>query len=114
MAVSALARDDLRDIADYVREADSPGAAAAVARGIAKTIRELAILPGRGSVPRELEHLGRAGACRQVFFHSYRIFYTFDETGGAGAIGAEVEVFLVADGRRDMDQVLAARLAAGR
>lgn len=57
--------------------------------------------PERGSRPKELLALG-IREYRQVFFKPYRAIYR--------VIGRRVYVYLVADGRRDMQTLLARRL----
>jgi toxin ParE1/3/4 len=62
---------------------------------------KLAVMPQRGSYPRELLALG-IKEYRQVFFKPYRLIYR--------VIGRDVVVYVVADGRRDMQSLLARRL----
>ena len=57
--------------------------------------------PDRGSVPSELAQLGIRGF-RQLIFQTYRLIYRV--TGGS------VFVHVIADGRRDMQQLLERRL----
>jgi toxin ParE1/3/4 len=58
-------------------------------------------LPARGSYPRELLGL-RIKEYRQVFFKPYRLIYR--------VVARDVVVFVIADGRRDMQSLLARRL----
>src|SRR3569623_1389726 len=58
-------------------------------------------LPARGNDPKELVALGFR-EWREVFFKPYRIIYR--------VIGKDVYVYLFADGRRDMQSLLAWRL----
>jgi len=58
-------------------------------------------LPARGNYPKELVALGFR-EWRGVFFKPYRIIYR--------VIGKDVYVYLIADGRRDMQSLLAWRL----
>jgi toxin ParE1/3/4 len=58
-------------------------------------------LPARGSYPRELLDLG-IKEYRQVFFKPYRLIYR--------VVARDVVVFVIADGRRDMQSLLARRL----
>jgi toxin ParE1/3/4 len=60
--------------------------------------------PGRGAHPAELAALG-IREYRETFFKPYRIVYHVD--------GARVFISLIADGRRDMQSLLARRLLAG-
>jgi toxin ParE1/3/4 len=61
----------------------------------------LARHPRRGPHPKELLELG-IRAYRETFFKPYRIVYAVE--------GRHVDVFLIADGRRDMQALLARRL----
>jgi len=58
-------------------------------------------LPARGSYPRDLLDLG-IKEYRQVFFKPYRLIYR--------VVARDVVVFVIADGRRDMQSLLARRL----
>ena len=55
----------------------------------------------RGSYPKELVGLG-IKEYRQTFFKPYRLIYRIT--------GSQVIIYLIADGRRDMQSVLARRL----
>jgi toxin ParE1/3/4 len=92
---------DLDDIADYVATHDSAERAEYVARGIEKAYASLAPFPHRGAYPRELLELGFR-QFREVHFKPYRIVYRIYER--------KVVVFLIADGRRDMQRLLTSRV----
>jgi toxin ParE1/3/4 len=64
----------------------------------------LAQNPARGAHPKELLEL-EMREYRETLFKPYRIIYR--------VIGRRVYVYLVADGRRDMQSLLARRLLAG-
>jgi toxin ParE1/3/4 len=98
------ARKDLRSIHDYIARNDSPERADAVARKIVAAAMSLAALPTRGAHPPELLALGRRDY-RQVFFKPYRILYKMN--------GKTVYIAVIADGRRDMQSLLARRLLEG-
>ena len=68
---------------------------------MSRTAAQLATLPDRGSYPRELLALGIKDY-RQVFFKPYRLIYRVSEQ--------DVVVFVIADGRRDMQSLLTRRL----
>lgn len=68
---------------------------------IQKIIDTLATSPERGSYPKELLALG-IREYRQTFFKPYRVIYRI--------IGQRVYVYLIADGRRDMQSLLERRL----
>lgn len=95
------AERDLEDIFDYIAEHDSPAAASHVLDRIEKAIDSLSSLPERGSVPKELLAIG-IHDYRQVFFKPYRLIYR--------AIETKVYIYLIVDGRRDMQTLLARRL----
>ena len=92
---------DLEAIYDYIAEFDDPTNADHVLDRLMATAEQLAIMPERGSYPRELLDLGIKDY-RQVFFKPYRLIYQ--------VIGRDVVVFVIADGRRDMQALLARRL----
>jgi len=95
------AERDLGDIIEYIAEHDSPAAATRVLDRIGKSIDGLSAFPERGSYPKELLALGIRDY-RQVFFGPYRLIYR--------VIESRVYVYLIVDGRRDMQALLASRL----
>jgi toxin ParE1/3/4 len=92
---------DLDDIADYIALHHSPERADHVARGIEKAYASLALFPNRGAHPRELIEIGNRHF-REVHFKPYRIIYRVYER--------KVVVFLIADGRRDMQSLVTSRV----
>jgi toxin ParE1/3/4 len=99
-----LTRDaagDLEGLYDYIAEHDAPSKADYVLDRIQKVIDPLATFPERGSYPKELLALG-IREYRQTFFKPYRVIYRM--------IGQHVYVYLIADGRRDMQALLERRL----
>ncbi len=99
--LTAGAERDLESIYDYIAESDSKASANHVLDRLLKTAEGLATFPERGSHPRELMALG-IREYRQVFFKPYRLIYRI--------IGEQVFIVLIADGRRDMQTLLARRL----
>lgn len=95
---------DLDEIHDYINEHDDPGKAEHVLDRLEATIESLAAHPARGSYPKELLALG-IREYRQTFFKPYRMIYRI--------AGRRVYVYLIADGRRDMQTLLARRLFGG-
>jgi len=95
------AAGDLDAIGSYIARYDSPARAAQVLARIGEAIAALAEMPERGAVPAELAALG-IRMYREVFFKPYRIVYR--------VLPQVVIVFLVADGRRDMQALLQDRL----
>ena len=95
------AADDLEDIYDYIAEHGDLFKAGYVLDRIRRVVEDLSALPERGSHPKELLALGIRDY-RQTFFKPYRVIYR--------VVGQCVYVYLVVDGRRDMQAVLARRL----
>jgi toxin ParE1/3/4 len=98
------AERDLEDLITYFAEHDSPASAEQVLSRIVAIADSLAAAPTRGSQPKELRSLGDQ-EYRQVFFKPYRLIYR--------VAGQQVAIYLIADGRRDMQSLLARRLLGG-
>ncbi|MCL4780671.1 MAG: type II toxin-antitoxin system RelE/ParE family toxin [Gammaproteobacteria bacterium] len=98
------AERDLEDIFTHIATHDSPQSAEHVLERILAIAESLSITPARGSQPKELRDLGDQDY-RQVFFKPYRLIYR--------VVGNAVAVYLIADGRRDMQSLLARRLLGG-
>lgn len=92
---------DLEEIYDYIDEYDDPAKAVHVLERLESAIESLATNSRRGSYPKELLALG-IREYRQVFFKPYRMIYRI--------VGRRVYVYLIVDGRRDMQTLLARRL----
>ncbi|HEX4855528.1 MAG TPA: type II toxin-antitoxin system RelE/ParE family toxin [Limnobacter sp.] len=99
--LTAGAEQDLEAIHDYISEFDCFANADHVLDGLMAAVNSLSKLPERGSCPRELISLG-IKEYRQTFFKPYRVIYR--------VIGSQVVIYLITDGRRDMQSVLARRL----
>ena len=99
--VTEHARRDLEELHGYITDHDSPRNAAHVLDRIEKALESLSTFPERGSHPKELLAVGIRDY-RQVFFKPYRLIYRI--------VGRRVHVYLIADGRRDMQSLLARRL----
>ncbi|MCM2313133.1 MAG: type II toxin-antitoxin system RelE/ParE family toxin [Steroidobacteraceae bacterium] len=95
------AEQDLESIRDYIAEFDSPANADHVLDRLLEVVQGLAQFPERGGYPRELVKLGIRDY-RQTAFKPYRVIYR--------VLGNRVVIYLVVDGRRDMQSVLARRL----
>lgn len=95
------AERDLDELYSYIAEHDTPGNAARALDRIEKTLQSLSTFPERGSYPKELLALG-IREYRQTFFKPYRLIYRIVEQ--------RVYVYLIVDGRRDMQALLARRL----
>jgi len=105
MASRGLLTDDAaRDLEEsygYITEQHSPAAADHVLDRIEEVVQSLSTFPNRGNHPRELLSLG-IREYRETFFKPYRVIYR--------VIDDSVYVYLIADGRRDMQTLLARRL----
>ena len=102
--LTADAVADLEEIAGWIGEHDAPAKADRVARRVEAAVESLARFPERGAYPRELLALGIRDY-RQTFFKPYRIIYRIE--------AKRVYVYLIADGRRDVQSLLARRLLGG-
>lgn len=98
------AEQDLEAIQDYIAEFDSPAKARLVVDRLIDVVESLARFPERGNYPKELAALG-IKAYRQTAFKPYRVIYRVS--------GRQVVVYLIVDGRRDMQALLARRLLLG-
>ena len=94
---------DLRDIYGFILKTYGPRRADQVLSSIESRILQLENYPDRGSCPQELLDLG-IKEYRQVYFKPYRISYRADEQ--------KVVIYLITDGRRDMQTRLQWRLLA--
>lgn len=92
---------DLDDICGHIAQHDTSKSAAYVLERIEKALASLAEFPERGRYPRELADLGIT-EFREIFFKPYRLVYRVEQR--------RVVVYLIADGRRDMQSLLIRRL----
>ena len=95
------AEQDLESIHDYIAEFDCVANANYVLDELMDVVESLSKFPERGSHPKELLVLG-IKEYRQAFFKPYRVIYR--------TVGSQVIIYLIVDGRRDMQSVLARRL----
>ena len=98
------AHRDIEEIHDHIARFDSPARASHVLDQLVAVGQRLATFPERGSFPDELIALG-IREYRQVFFKPFRVIYRIKDRA--------VLIFLIADGRRDMQTLLARRLLSG-
>lgn len=99
--LTAGAEQDLEAIHDYISEFDCVANANDVLDELTQVAKSLSKLPERGSYPKELVGLG-IKEYRQTSFTPYRAIYR--------VTGSQVIIYLIADGRRDMQSILARRL----
>lgn len=95
------AEQDLEAIHDYIAEFDCIANADYVLDELMEVVESLSRHPERGSYPKELVALG-IKEYRQSSFKPYRVIYRI--------VDSRVIIYLIADGRRDMQSVLARRL----
>ena len=95
------AEQDWEAIHDYISEFDCVANANYVLDELMDVVESLTKFQERGSYPKELVGLG-CKEYRQTFFKPYRVIYR--------VTGNQVIIYLIADGRRDMQSVLARRL----
>ena len=95
------AEQDLEAIHDYISEFDCVANANYVLDELMEVVESLSRFPERGSYPKELVGVG-IKEYRQTFFKPYRVIYR--------VTGSQVVIYLIADGRRHMQSVLARRL----
>ena len=95
------AEQDLEDLHAYIAKFDSLKNADYVLERLLEVTESLATSPERGSQPKEFRALGIQDF-RQVFFKPYRAIYR--------VLDREVVIYVIADGRRDMQSLLSRRL----
>ena len=95
------AERDLEGIYDYIAEHDSPENADYVLDKLLEVAETLSNFPERGSHPKELIALG-IREYRQAHFKPYCLIYR--------VAGKQVYIYLIADGRRDMQALLSRRM----
>ena len=99
--LTADAARDLNELYQYIALHDAPDKAEHVLRGIEKALGSLSEFPERGTHPEELLAVGISDY-REIFFKPYRVIYR--------VINDAIYVFLITDGRRDMQTLLQRRL----
>ena len=105
--LTADAARDLEELYQYIAVHDAPGKAEHVLTSIEKAFGSLSESPDRGAHPKELLALGIRDY-REIFFKPCRVIYR--DNGGRFKPVPTIPVFLIADGRRDMQMLLQRRL----
>lgn len=95
------AEQDLESIYDYIAGFDCKANADYVLDRLLNIVESLTAFPERGAYPKELVALG-IREFRQTAFKPYRVIYR--------VMGKTVYIYVIADGRRDMQSLLARRL----
>jgi toxin ParE1/3/4 len=95
------AKTDLQDLYDYIAEHDAPVKADGVLDKLEVLVESLSRFPERGAATKELREVG-IKEYREVYLKPYRVVYR--------VLGSKVLVYLIVDGRRDMQTLLTQRL----
>ena len=103
VVLTASAERDLEEIHNLCRH-ESRQVADQILGRISAVAESLSSIPERGNYPDELLALG-IREYRQVIFEPYRVVYR--------VMANRVFVYLIVDGRRDMQSLLARRLLGG-
>ena len=99
--IDPQAKQDLKEIFNYVAINDGEISVNKLLDNIKKTIYKLEKFPERGHIPPELIPTGIKNYL-EIHFKPYRIIYEIDKK--------EVYVHLVLDGRRNVQEILSDRL----
>ena len=99
--LTTAAARDLDDIYDYIQSHDVPGKADELLNNLEQIVNSLSEFPRRGTYPKELLPLG-IREYREIYHHAYRIIYRIMDN--------KVYIMLIADGRRDMQNLLQRRI----
>lgn len=95
------AEQDLESIDDYIAQFDCVENADHVLDRLLEAVESLSRFPEQGSYPKELVTLG-IKEYRQTAVKPYRVIYR--------VVDDQVVIYLIVDGHRDMQSVLARRL----
>ena len=95
------AEQDLESIYGHIAEFDCKANADYVLDRLLEVVESLSAFPERGAYPKELVALGIRDY-RQTAFKPYRVIYR--------VMAQKVYVYVIADGRRDMQSLLVRRL----
>ncbi len=99
------AQQDLQELYDYIAEIDAPAKADYVLDRIEQLVTSLANMPERGAWTKELLALG-IREYREIYFKPYRVIYRVIRSDKRRM----VYVYLIVDGRRDMQALLQRRM----
>lgn len=98
------AEQDLESIYDHIAAFGCKANADHVLDRLLEVVESLTAFPERRAYPKELVALG-IREYRQTSFKPYRVIYR--------VMGQKVYIYLIADGRRDMQSLLMRRLLGG-
>lgn len=99
--LTRAAKQDVADITDWILDHDGFERASAILDGLQETFDSLSEAPERGRLPPELAGMGQSGY-REVIFKAWRIVYRLRD--------GKILIYLIADGRRNMQTLLQQRL----
>ena len=99
------AQQDLQELYDYIAAHDAPARADYVLDCIEQLLASLSNMPERGAWTKELLALG-IREYRETYFKPYRVIYRVIQ----GDKRRMVYVYLIVDGRRDMQALLQRRM----
>ena len=99
------AQQDLQELYDYIADHDAPAKADHVLNSIEQLLASLAHMPERGAWTKELLALG-IREYRETYFKPYRVIYRIAQND----IHRMVYVYLIVDGRRDVQALLQRRM----
>lgn len=99
--ITAGAEQGLKELYEYVIANDGLAHAEKLLNNLVSLADSLSSNPLRGAVVKELAELGIT-EYRQLLFKSYRLIYRLQDNS--------VYIYLIVDGRRDMQAVLSRRL----
>ena len=107
------AQQDLQELYDYIAGHDAPAKADYVLSRIEKLLAGLAKMPQRGAWTTELLALG-IREYRESYFKPYRVIYRLIDQGFDAGMQNKIKhlvyVYLIVDGRRDMQALLQRRM----
>ena len=107
------AQQDLQELYDYIAGHDAPAKADYVLSRIEKLLAGLAKMPQRGAWTTELLALG-IREYRESYFKPYRVIYRVIDQGIDAGMQNKIKhlvyVYLIVDGRRDMQALLQRRM----
>ena len=105
VVLTADAERDLQELYDYIAENDAPAKADHVLAQIEQLLSGLTTMPERGAWTKELLALG-IREYRETYFKPYRVIYRVGQSDKRPM----VYVYLIVDGRRDMQALLQRRI----
>ena len=103
------AQQDLQELYDYIAQHDAPAKADDVLDHIEQLLAGLSHMPQRGAWTKELLALG-IREYRETYFKPYRVIYRVIDQVIQNKARHTVYVYLIVDGRRDLQALLERRV----